>query len=244
MISKQQIKFINSLKRNKNRTESNCFIAEGVNIIEDLFKSDFVIHSLFATKEWLFKNPDKKCTIITDNELKKISYLKSPNQVLAIVQRQDYVFDALKIKELDKIILLDNISDPGNLGTIIRTSDWFGYDSIFVSNNCVDNYNSKVVQSSMGSVFRVKVTKVDVKDFLFNTNKLKIKSFGASISGTNIYDIIFPGQFVIVFGSESHGISLDAQFLLDKQVSIPTKNALIDSLNVSVSFGIILSEMR
>ena len=244
MISKQQIKFINSLKRNKNRIESNCFIAEGVNIIEDLFKSDFVIHSLFATKEWLFKNPDKKCTIITDNELKKISYLKSPNQVLAIVQRQDYVFDALKIKELDKIILLDNISDPGNLGTIIRTSDWFGYDSIFVSNNCADNYNSKVVQSSMGSVFRVKVTKVDVKDFLFNTNKLKIKSFGASISGTNIYDIIFPGQFVIVFGSESHGISLDAQCLLDKQVSIPTKNALIDSLNVSVSFGIILSEMR
>jgi TrmH family RNA methyltransferase len=244
MISKQQIKFINSLKRNKNRLQSNCFISEGVNILEDLFKSDFSIETLFATKEWSLKNPTKECNIINLQALKKISSLKSPNDVLAIVTRKNYLYNKSIIQKNKKIILLDNISDPGNMGTIIRTADWFGYDHIFVSNKCVDCYNPKVVQSSMGSIFRVSISKVNPLDFLLDTASLGIKSFGASLSGENIYDIIMPDKYVMVFGSESHGISIDVQSMLDEQLSIPSNNDSIDSLNVSVAFGIILSEIR
>ena len=244
MISKQQIKFINSLKRNKNRLQSNCFISEGVNIVEDLFKSDFVIDTVFATKEWYLKNPSRECTLVNQQELKKISSLNSPNDVLAIVKRKNYLYNKSVIKKLKKIILLDNISDPGNMGTMIRTADWFGYNHIFLSHNCVDFYNPKVVQSSMGSVFRVNVSKVNTIDFLLDTASLGVKSFGASLSGANIYECIMPDQYVMVFGSESHGISIDVQSMLDEQLSIPSNNDSIDSLNVSVAFGIILSEIR
>ena len=244
MISKQQIKFVNSLKRVKNRWKSNCFIVEGATMVRDLLESNWSIVSIYATEDWCKKNPGIDCQIISKQQLEKISTFKTPNQVISIVEIHDTLYSKQELKNIDKIILLDNISDPGNMGTIIRTADWFGIKKIYITNNCVDIYNPKVIQSSMGSIFRVQIAQVEYDSFLYDINRLGIKSYGTSLSGKNVYEIDFPKQCVIVFGNESHGISAKNQLSLDEMISIPSKNSLADSLNVSISFGIIISLIR
>ncbi len=247
MISKQTIKFITSLRHNKYRLKYNSFIAEGHHVVNDFINSHFEVQSVFATKSWINNNCESNLynkshivQLVTNQEMSQISCLKSPSNVLAVISKLDSHFDCLP--NSNTLIALDGISDPGNLGTIIRTADWFGVKKIFLSQNCVDAFNPKVVQATMGSLSRVNICKLSLKDFLLNLKEQKYVSYGACLSGTSIYSVKAESKSVFVFGSESHGISSEVSKVLDHKILIPGNNQEVDSLNVSVAFGIILSE--
>ncbi len=243
MLSKQQIKFVNSLKHNKYRLKYNCFVAEGHHVVNEFIKSDFKLKLIISTKEWQVKSKIK--TLVVDKKtLDKISFLKTASSVLAVFYKPNAVLNLDDFVMQKHIILLDSISDPGNMGAIIRTADWYGVKEIFVSKQSVDVFNSKVIQSTMGSLSRVKIHVVDLIQLLVHIKKKQIPCFGATLLGDDVYDIHKPDCCALVFGSESHGISKEVKRLLDKEILIPSKNKLIDSLNVSVAFGIILSEFR
>jgi TrmH family RNA methyltransferase len=243
MLSKQQIKFINSLKHNKYRLKYNCFVAEGSHVVNEFIKSNFKLKLIISTNEWQIKSKVK--TLVVDKKtLKKISFLKTASSVLAVFYKPDTILRLDDFVIQKYTILLDSISDPGNMGSIIRTSDWYGVKEIFVSKESVDVFNPKVIQSSMGSLSRVRVHAIDVIQLLTQLKKKQVPCFGATLLGEDVYDMQKPDCCALVFGSESHGISKEVKKLLDKEILIPSKNKLIDSLNVSVAFGIILSEFR
>jgi TrmH family RNA methyltransferase len=184
MLSKNQLKFVASLKQKKVREEHNLFIAEGTKIVSELLQSTIKVKQLFATIDFL-KNTkidnSIECIEVKANELERISLLMAPNEVLAVCETPNYT---LHINELaDKLTLvLDNLKDPGNLGTIIRIADWFGIDAIICSNETVDAYNPKVVQATMGSISRVKLHYVNLPDFFEelkkSPNNLKLPVYG------------------------------------------------------------------
>ena len=242
MISKQQIKFINSLKHNKYRLKYDCFIAEGVNVINEFIKARFEIQDVFAIAGTQLLVNDVH--IISKNDLKKISFLKNPSNSLAIFKKPILDFDLKNIKKEKLTIILDGVSDPGNMGTIIRTADWFGVDNIYISKQSSDVYSPKVVQATMGSLARVSVHRLSLELLLKRMKKNNIICYGATLSGDSVYKLIKPDCCTIVFGNETHGISDSVLRLIDKELSIPAKNKHVDSLNVSVAFGIILSEFR
>jgi len=244
MISKQKIKFISSLKHNKYRLKYNCFVVEGSHIVSEFLSSKFKIHSIYATKEWVENNQCHNVIVVNKRELSQMSSLKTPSNVLAVIYQPDKQIDLSILFKQKHIILLDSISDPGNLGTIIRTADWFGVEFLFLSKKCVDVFNSKVVQATMGSLSRVQIITVDLEIALQKIKERNIMCYGASLLGESIYDFKTNNQYALVFGNESHGISEKITKLLDKEILIPSKNHSVDSLNVAVAFGIILSEFR
>jgi len=162
MLSKNQIKLINSLKKKKFRIEHKLFIAEGIKVVEELLLSKFKLNNLFCTEDYNNKFDVENLQVISEKELQKISEFKSPNQVLGVFEIPEK--DA--IKNIGLTLVLDEINDPGNLGTIIRLCDWFAVDQIVCSNNTVDRYNPKVVQASMGSLSRVSIVYCDIIEFL------------------------------------------------------------------------------
>ncbi len=244
MLSKQKIKFISSLRYRKYRSKYNCFVVEGSHLVDEFIKSDFKIHSIFSTEEWFRNNQIKDVCVIQKRELEKISFLKNPSDVLAIIYKKDLKFDFNKVFNNNRIILLDSIADPGNMGSIIRTADWFGVKNVYLSEKCVDIFNPKVVQATMGSLARVQGYTVELVNVLEKIKKNGIISYGASLSGKSIYALKKKNQFALVFGNESHGLSSEVKKALDEEILIPSYNKAVDSLNVSVAFGIILSEFR
>ena len=255
MISKKQIKFINSLKYNKYRLKYNCFIAEGEHVINDFINSGFIIESLFLSssisnntslldEDTLLLDLKFDTYIVPEKDFKKISCLKTPSGSLAVIKKPDRFFKDLDLFEQNQVILLDSISDPGNMGTIIRTADWYGFKNIYVSENCVDVYSPKVVQATMGSLSRVKVFRLSLEFLLKKLKNQNFLCYATTLQGNNLYQIQEKNKCVLVFGNESHGVDKKLLSLIDKEISIPKKNIYIDSLNVSVAFGIILSEFR
>jgi TrmH family RNA methyltransferase len=253
MLSKNKIKFINSIKKKKYRDEHQCFFVEGEKLVDELLKSNLQIIDLFATKEWILKyasnlNLEKiNPTEISNEELQKISSLSTPNKVFAIVSQPKHSFSINEIQS-NLSILLDNINDPGNLGTIIRIADWFGIKNIFCTTESVDVYNPKVVQSTMGAIYRTKVHYVDFYELFNITKDLKeFNIYGTFLEGENIYKEELPQKGFIIMGSESHGISEKWKQYVTKKLFIP--NYPIDlksseSLNISVATAIICSEFR
>src|SRR3989304_8063788 len=203
MLSKINIKFIKSLRLKKYREINKKFIVEGDKITRELIHSNIETEIIFALQTWAKKNINPKIAnkirIINEAELKKISALKTPNQVLAIAKiPENYTDNNL---ENALCLVLEDIQDPGNFGTIIRTADWFGIKSIFCSENTVDLFNEKVIQSSMGSVFRINIVYMDIID-LIEKNKNKIPVFGTFTTGDNIFNLNLPPKGLIVFGNE------------------------------------------
>jgi len=249
MLSKNKIKFINSLKKKKNRTSEKLFIAEGEKIVHELIRSDFKIHSIYSTEDFILKyhlKEDKKVFQITQSELKKISALQTPNQVLALVKFPEKRLNLENIKE-ETTLALSDINDPGNLGTIIRIADWFGIKNIICSENTADIYNPKSIKASMGSIGRVNIFYRNLYGFLkVIREKTDLTIYGTTLSGKNIYKTRLNKKSIIVLGSESHGISQDIITCLSEQIYIPkfSREATIDSLNVSVAAGIICSEIK
>lgn len=243
MVGKSKIKYIQSLGQKKNREEEGLFIAEGPKIVKELLEGENVkITALFALKEWIEDNKQltgiTPITEITEAELEKISQLKTPNKVVAIIEQFEKS-DEFSAK--NKITLvLDGIQDPGNLGTIIRIADWFGVEQIVCSNDSADVYNSKVVQSTMGSIARVKVMYVNLQKWLSGQKDISI--YATTLEGQAISATEKIKEGIIVFGNESQGISPEVLNYCTDKITIPKKGKA-ESLNAGVAAGIVLSHI-
>lgn len=239
MVSKNQIKLITSLQQKKYRSINQLFFAEGIKVIQELVKSNFELVHLYTTQNDFEEVSNDKKTIISENDLKKISALATPNTCLAIFK----IPTEKKTNESGLILALDSIRDPGNLGTILRLCDWFGIEQLICSKDAVDIYNPKVVQATMGSIARVNVNYVDLESFI---DKTKLAIFGTFMEGNNIYKTDLPQEGIIVMGNEANGISPELERLIKNRLTIPRFGTLqkTESLNVATATAIILSEFR
>lgn len=253
MLSKNKIKFINSLKKKKNRVEKNLFLAEGEKIVGELLQSHLQIKEIFATEsfsEHISQTEGQSFELhrVTEDQLKKISDLKTPNKVLAVIEIPSSTIHHQALKNSLSLVL-DNINDPGNLGTIIRTADWFGIQHVICSNSTVDVYNPKVIQSTMGAIARVKVIYRDLAELITSfQNDPEFPIYGSFLKGNNIYQTSLSNRGFIIMGSESHGISCEVEQQIQKRLYIPRYKAAekesSESLNVSVAAGILCAEFR
>jgi TrmH family RNA methyltransferase len=240
MITKNQVKYIQSLGQKKWRDSEQVFIAEGPKLVNELLiASNCKIIQLYALKEWIDQiDPGVEVTAVTTDELQKISQLSTPNQVLAIAEKIKWESEGIIKGNIS--LALDEIQDPGNMGTIIRLADWFGVKNIFCSMNCADAYNPKVVQASMGSITRIRVEYADLRLLLENNNDLRIYATG--LSGRDVTEMEKLNEGIIVIGNESKGISDEVLELASVQITIPRKGKA-ESLNAAVATGIILSHL-
>lgn len=235
MLSKNQIKNITRLKQKKYRQQEGLFIAEGGKVIKEFLSSTFKLVDLFTTETFNVENE----SIISEADLKKISCLTTPNTALAIFKMPD----AKALKNEGLILALDDIRDPGNLGTIIRLCDWFGIKQLVCSHKTVDCYNPKVVQATMGSLTRVKIVYTDLSAYL---KEINLPVFGAFMDGKNVYQTNLPKAGVLVLGNEANGISSIIETCVTDKISIPRFGDLqaTESLNVATAGAILLSEFR
>lgn len=237
MISKNEIKYIQSLYHKKNRDIENTFIAEGAKIVDEILKQSYHVKKIFATEEW--NNANLKQTTFTqiaEHELQKVSQLQTPNQVLALVEKKKLPDNPDLANKLT--LVLDGIQDPGNLGTIIRIADWFNITQIVAAPDTVDIYNSKVIQSTMASFMRVNVWYKDLHGFLAGC---KMPVYGAMLDGENVYSKKIK-EGLLVIGNESKGIRTEIQSFIQHKLTIPKVGAA-ESLNAAVATGIILSHI-
>lgn len=243
MLVKQRIKYIQTLGQKKFREKEGFFIAEGPKLVHELLEADVTaVKEVYALKEWIDNSLVLPANIsiveISEQELEKISQLTTPNLVVAIVQQFD-TSNTLTAK--DQITLaLDKVQDPGNLGTIIRIADWFGIKQIVCSLDSADMYNPKVVQSTMGSIARVKIIYTDLKEWLAVQKNIPI--YAASLQGENIASIKKINEGIIIIGNESKGISKELLKRAMIRITIPAKGKA-ESLNAAVATGIILSHI-
>jgi len=241
-LTKNEIKLIKSLQIKKYRDSHGLFIIEGEKMISELLtQSKFKVDTLFYTDEFKLEGISNSIhkVQITAKELDRISGLKSPNKVLATVKMLEPIGIDFDTDHL--VLLLDDIKDPGNLGTIIRTADWFGVKQIIASEKTVDIYNPKTIQSSMGAVYRIQMRYQNLESTIetLKTNDFIIS--GASLTGKTIYDATFTPKTALVMGNESHGISTNIMKQLDQELLIP-RFGKTESLNVSIATGIFLAE--
>jgi len=235
MITKAQVKHIHSLEDKKYRYKCNEFVVEGEKMLQELINSSLTINCIYATKDWIEKNQKIKNILIEevhDYELEKISSLSTPNLALATVQIP--ANKAVSPKGIS--LVLDRIQDPGNLGSIIRIADWFGIDTVYCSEDTVDVFNAKVVQASMGSVFRIKTQYVNIEELLTTNNQ--IPSYAAILNGEDICAHKSIQKGFIIVGNESKGVSNSIINLSTHKISIQRKGQA-ESLNAAIATGII-----
>ncbi|MBT8316376.1 MAG: RNA methyltransferase [Lutibacter sp.] len=237
-LSKNQLKLITSLQQKKYRLKNNLFIAEGTKVVNEFLNSIFELDQLFCVDNSNYLHIEN-VTKISEAELKKISTYKSPNNVVGLFK----IPAVESIKSEGLILALDDINDPGNLGTIIRLCDWFGIDQLICSANTVDCYNSKVVQATMGSLARVSILYVDLEIYL---NKMNLPKYATLLEGENVYKTSLPSNAILVMGNEANGISSEILKYLTNSISIPRfgENQQTESLNVATATAILLSEFK
>jgi RNA methyltransferase, TrmH family len=247
MISKAQIKHINSLKLLKFRKVAGEFVVEGEKMVQELIMSNSEIIALYAVPGWLEANQklisykEIHAEKVSPKELERISSFKTPNQVLAHAKTPN----SEKLSFEDLVLVLDDIRDPGNLGTIIRTADWFGIKNIICSPSTVDLYNPKVIQSSMGSFLRVNVTYQNLDEIMLKAENESLKIYGSLLDGDNIYGQKLDNKGLIIIGNESRGVSEKIEKSVTHRISIPAhSNNKAESLNASVATAIICAEFR
>jgi len=243
MITKNQKKLIRSLKLKKNRISHGLFVAEGVKVINEFLNTSLQLKHLFVVKEYthLFKGASESCTeIVTNSELAQLSFLTTAQKAIAVFKIPTPDTKAAK-KGIE--LALDGVNDPGNLGTIIRLCDWFGITNLICSENTVDCYNPKVVQSTMGSLTRVNISYVNLNTYLQNTD---LPILGTFMKGENIYKTTLPKQGILIMGNEANGISDEVKPLITQQLTIPRFGELqqTESLNVATATAILLSEFK
>ena len=245
MLSKSDTKYIQSLHQKKFRDVENSFFAEGNKVVLDLLQSNQLdcLH-IFGLEDWLHdneavlrKNYQGPLQVVLQHELEKISGLHTPNQVLAVFSKAH----PKPVMPNDKIsLLLDDIQDPGNMGTIIRIADWFGINHIICSTHCADIYNPKVIQSTMGSLSRVNILYTNLLDFVNDHNT--IKTFAAALNGKDVTTISGIKEGLLIIGNESKGINANLLQIVNEKITIPRLGAA-ESLNAAVATGIILSHI-
>ncbi|WP_324721741.1 TrmH family RNA methyltransferase [Salinimicrobium sp. HB62] len=240
MFSKSQIKLIKSLSQKKYRMKNGLFVIEGKKGIFELLNSSFKLHALYTTED-IFKAEEDRTFLISEADLKKISNLHTPQAALAVFQIP--IPEVPDMKGLQ--LVLDEIKDPGNLGTIIRLCDWFGIRHLICSLETVDCYNPKVVQATMGSISRVNIHYCDISEYLTQA-KTKKKIYGTFLEGENVYTKHLSSDGIIVLGNEANGISKEIENLISEKIHIPQFGAAqsTESLNVATAAAIFLSEFR
>ena len=243
MLGKSQAKYIQSLGQKKVRDAEGVFVAEGPKIIAELLASaNANILQLYALHDWIAANRNDcngvEIIEVDENDLTKISQLATPNKVLAVVKKQETA-DHLQTKGTVSLVL-ETIQDPGNLGTIIRIADWFGIKQIICSEDCADMYNPKVVQSTMGSIVRVKILYTDLAPWLEEQKDVFI--YAAALEGQNVMAMKKITEGLIVIGNESKGISAAIFEQVDVKITIP-RIGKAESLNAAVATGIILAHV-
>jgi TrmH family RNA methyltransferase len=243
MLSKSQVSFIKSLHQKKYRKESGIFIIEGIKSIIEFINSNYQLHSIYYTSEYFSLLPKNNANIklfeVNNAELQKISTLQTPQGILALVHIPVQQKLAVNVLKNNFSLVLDDVQDPGNFGTIIRTADWFGIKHIICSENTVEAYNPKTVQSTMGSLCRVNITYINLLSFL---KDVSLPIFGALLNGNNIYKTNWGNEGLILLGNEGHGISKELIEKINFPITIP-RIGNAESLNVAVSAAIFCSEL-
>ncbi|MCQ2605283.1 MAG: RNA methyltransferase [Bacteroidales bacterium] len=242
-LSKNKIKYFASFSKKKIREEEGKFVVEGNKMVAELLLSDFEVECIVATADWIAENkPRCDCYEATKEDLTKVSLLQNPQDVWALAKMKDYT----AISQIhDLTLALDGVQDPGNMGTIIRLADWFGIQHVVCSQECVDVYNPKVVQATMGAIFRIHVSYVDLPQWLASLKNTEI--LAADMEGDNVYINSVPQNVVLVMGNEGNGISDAVSKLVSRNIHIPSFNTTgktSESLNVAVATAILCSEIR
>jgi TrmH family RNA methyltransferase len=249
MLSKNKIKYISALQKKKFRSEFQSFLAEGDKIVRELVAfPQWEVECVLAVPEWLerhqglFQGSKTELITITPDDLHKISTLQTPNQVLAIVKMR-LEFDWRNDFSGHLALYLDGIQDPGNLGTILRIADWFGIGVVFLSPDCVELYNPKVIQASMGSFLRVQTATLELPVLKRGIPTLRI--YGTLLEGKNVFDLHLDAPALLLIGNEGKGIREAYLPLIDQAISIPRHaEGGAESLNAAVATGIICAALR
>ena len=247
MLSKNKIKYIHSLELKKNRKEEHAFVAEGHKLVGDLL-GHFPCRLLLATSVWLEKHQDiqaDEVIEVTQEELTRASLLKCPQDVLAIFEQPSYAIEPEAVSH-SLCLALDDIQDPGNLGTIIRVADWFGIEHIFCSQATADVYNPKTVQATMGALARVKLHYCNLPAFIGSLGK-DVPVYGTFLDGNDMYQENLSVHGLIVMGNEGNGISKEVASHINRRLFIPNyppERTTSESLNVAIATGIICAEFR
>lgn len=243
MLSKAQIKYIRSLTQQKYRKEHNVFIAEGDKIAGEWLSSNAPVQHIVALQAWAEKNqqlinrhPEAQLFIVSEHMLESVSALQTPHQVLLVAEMIEYGQD---LPTEEWMIALDDIQDPGNMGTIIRIADWFGIPNIVCSPRCVDVYNPKVVQAAMGGHLRVSFFEAELESFIASA---KVPVLAATLNGTSVYEFTSFTEAILLIGNESKGLLPSLEKLASHRIAIP-KSGGAESLNAAVSTGILCSHL-
>ena len=238
MLSKNQVKLIQKLHHKKYRNELNLFIVEGKKSINEFLQAGYTPQLLIATEAFTTNVPQHLITPVSKDELRKVSTLQNPDEGLAVFEQPKHK----GILQEGVIVALDNVQDPGNLGTIIRLCDWFGVETLLCNTQTVDCYNPKVVQASMGSLTRVAVHYLNLAAFLTTT---ALPVYTMDLEGENLYTATFPKDCILILGNEANGISSEVRALSNEVITIPrfSQHQRTESLNVAMAGAIILSEV-
>ena len=242
MLTKNTIKQIASLRQQKFRKELDLFVVEGRKMTEELLRSDFETVGLYATEAFLADYPTfTSVEVVNEVQMQQMSGLDTPPGILAVVK----VPQQGEIKTTSRLVLaLDGIANPGNLGTLIRTAEWFGIHDVICSTDCVELWNPKVVQATMGSLFRMKIWKTDFPSYLLKAKTEGKTVYGALLEGENLFQIQSQPEGILVIGSESHGIRADVLPCITHPITIPRANgSLTESLNAAVAGAILMAEL-
>ena len=247
MLSNNELKFLRSLKQKKVRKEYRCFLVEGTKSVYEVLHSDYCVKAVYATQQWIDKHPKFQCDIhlVSEKECEQISSFTTSPHIFALVEMLDKerLFSALNYK---KILVLDDVNDAGNFGTIIRTADWFGIHAIVCSEKTVELHNPKTIQASMGSFTRMPIFSFNLLDFFKKYSNI-YTFYETDMEGENIRNISFSEYSAVVLGSESFGISPQLSAEIKTKISIPLGDAnrkhLPESLNVSLAAAIVCYEM-
>ena len=238
MLSKNQVKLIQKLHQKKYRNDLNLFIVEGKKSINEFLQAGYTPQLLIATEAFTTNVPQHLITPVSKDELRKVSTLQNPDEGLAVFEQPKHK----GILQEGVIVALDNVQDPGNLGTIIRLCDWFGVETLLCNTQTVDCYNPKVVQASMGSLTRVAVHYLDLAAFLTTT---ALPVYTMDLEGENLYTATFSKDCILILGNEANGISAEVRALSNEVITIPrfSQHQRTESLNVAMAGAIILSEV-
>ncbi|TXF79523.1 TrmH family RNA methyltransferase [Chryseobacterium sp.] len=238
MLTTHKIKILQSLDKKKFRQKYKLFLVEGNKNIAELQASPYIIQEIFSCQPDSLPSGLSEITPISENELKKISFLQHPKDSVAVCEINSEIF----LENCPVQLILDGIQDPGNLGTLIRLADWFGIEQIICSEDTVDFYNPKVIQASMGSFTRVNIVYRNLNDILENSENVNI---GTDMEGENLYNIDFPEKINLILGNEGNGIRPETEELLHRKITIPRfgNSKATESLNVSMAAGIILGQI-
>ncbi len=246
MITKNQISFIHSLRDASVRRSEQLFVVEGNKPVEELLNSNLHTVSIYVTESWLekFTPLTQDFEVVGDKQMQQMSGMVTPPGILAIAKIPQYSIAASQAAE-EKIIALDGINDPGNLGTIIRTADWFGIKKVVASSDSADFWQQKTIQSAMGSLFRCEVMRCDLTTFLQEARGKDIPTYGALMQGENIFTKKLTNHGIIIIGSESHGIKPENLNFISCPIHIPHgEGSVTESLNASVAAAIIIAQFE